>query len=415
LRLLALTHTYPRYDGDTNGPFVRFLMDELASRGHELRVLTAWDPEFDPALLEPKKGRADLTTYRYAPFDSWHQLGYSRTIHADVKVKMKMLALAPLMMAAGRRRILKEAKAFKPDILQAHWFLPNAWIAASAARKLDIPLVATLHGSDVFVAEKGFPYSHMTRVAVKQVDLLTSCSPDLRDRICALGVKREYSHVIPYAADPVMVAAKPDVAKGTEVRERFFPQGKGFMIFALGRLVYKKGYEFLIRALPAVLLERPDTKLVIAGEGDLESELKNIVAELGLSHAVHFVGRLLRDAIPAYMNACDTFVMPSIRDSAGNIDGLPNVILEAMAAAKPVVATNVAGIPLAVRPELNGLLVPEKDAKALGTALLEAASDPERLLHWGRASRALVESELNWGAVADRYESVFEELLRRKA
>ena len=110
------------------------------------------------------------------------------------------------------------------------------------------------------------------------------------------------------------------------------------------------------------------------------------------------------------MAAADLFVMPSVRDRAGNIDGLPNVILEAMALARPVVATRVAGIPLAVIHGHNGLLVPEKDPEALARALVEALSQPERLHAWGQASRALIEERLNWPVLAARYEQVFGQL-----
>jgi glycosyltransferase involved in cell wall biosynthesis len=129
---------------------------------------------------------------------------------------------------------------------------------------------------------------------------------------------------------------------------------------------------------------------------------------------VHFAGRLLRDRIGPLMGACDLFVMPSVRDRSGNIDGLPNVILEAMALGRPVIATAVAGIPLAVLEGYNGLLVPERDPQALAATLLEALSDPERLARWGRNSRALIVERLNWPVVAARYETVFQRLLEDK-
>lgn len=408
LSILALTHTYPRHTGDTNGPFVEFLMEELAARGHRVRVLTAWDALFDP---DRPGRRVQLSTYRYAPFDSWHRLGYSRTIEADVRLKKALLLLAPLMILAGTWSLWREVRRERPDLLHAHWFLPNGCMAGLVGWITGVPLVSTLHGSDVFVAEKGFPYSLMRRVALAATGRLTSCSPELRDRICRLGFPRRLSHVIPYAADPALLAAPPAPEAVSAERQHWLEGGEGPLIFALGRLVYKKGFDVLLEALPAVARAHPGLRLVIGGEGDLEHELKDQARRLGIESRVCFTGRLLRDRIGPLMGSCDLFVMPSVRDRAGNIDGLPNVILEAMALGRPVVATAVAGIPLAVIPDHNGLLVPERDPVALAAALGEALSDGERLARWGRNSRALIEDRLNWPAVAARYEAVFAKLL----
>lgn len=418
MRILALTHTYPRHKGDTNGPFVRFLMDELAARGHDVRVLTAWDAGFDPRELETDRAldgtpRARLSLFRYAPFDSWHQLGYSRTIKADVKLKPLMLLLAPLLILSSFVALLRAARRFRPDLIQAHWFLPNAFTAGLVSWFTGIPVVATLHGSDVFVAEKGFPFSLMSRVACHRVSRLTSCSPELRDRICALGLERERSHVIPYAADPGLLEREADPAAARMLRAQYLESAQGPVLLALGRLVYKKGFDILLEALPAVLARHPGLKLVIAGEGDLEQDLKQQAEQLGIRQSVVFPGRLLREEIGPHMACCDLFLMPSVIDSAGNVDGLPNVILEAMASARAVVASDVAGIPLAVRHGVTGLLAAPGDAAALSAAVLEALSKPDRLLQWGKAGRTRVETELNWASIAARYEQVFAAMVNK--
>ena len=412
MRVLALTHTYPRFPEDTSGPFVRFLMDELAVRGHETRVLTAWDAGFAAGELDADRDargrvRARLSTYRYAPVDSWHRLGYSRTIRADIRLKASMLLLSPLMIEAGTRALMRLAREFRPDLLHAHWFLPGGYMAARVARRLGLPLVCTLHGSDVFVAEKGWPFSHLSRVALHHTTRLTSCSPELRDRICALGLPRERSHVIPYAADPGLLERAPDPALTAETRARLLAGAEGPLVLALGRLVWKKGFHVLLEALPALRGAFPGLRVAVAGEGDLAGRLQSQARGLGLQGVVCFPGRLERAEIGPHMAACDLFVMPSVHDRAGNVDGLPNVILEAMAAGRAVVASDVAGIPLAVRDGVTGLLAAPGDARALRQALLRALDDEAARVAWGRAGRALVERELNWPAVAARYEEVY--------
>lgn len=412
MRILALTHTYPRFPADTSGPFVRFLMDELAARGHQVRVLSAWDAAFAEGELERDtdargRPRARLSAYRYAPFDSWHLLGYSRTIKEDLRLKAGMLLLSPLMILAGSRALLKAAREFRPDLLHAHWFLPGGAMAAVAARRLGLPLVSTLHGSDVFVAEKGWPFSWMSRVAARATTRLTSCSPELRDRVCALGVARDISHVIPYAADPGLLEREPEPAAVAAAREQLLAGAAGPLLLALGRLVWKKGFHVLLEALPPLRADFPGLRVAVAGAGDLEGRLREQVRRLGLREVVCFPGPLERGAIAPHMAACDLFVMPSVHDRAGNVDGLPNVILEAMAMRRAVVASEVAGIPLAVRDGVTGLLAAPNDPRALRQALRRALGDPAAREAWGRAGRALVERELNWPAVAARYEEVY--------
>jgi glycosyltransferase involved in cell wall biosynthesis len=111
----------------------------------------------------------------------------------------------------------------------------------------------------------------------------------------------------------------------------------------------------------------------------------------------------LRDRLPDLFRAADLFVLPAVHDRKGNVDGLPNVILEAMASGLPVVASAISGIPLAVADRRTGRLVPEGEPAALAEALLELLRQPETRRAFGAAGRARAVSELTWDAVAARY------------
>src|SRR5207237_10730454 len=100
------------------------------------------------------------------------------------------------------------------------------------------------------------------------------------------------------------------------------------LIVALGRLVYKKGLTFLLEAMPRIRARHPNAVLVIGGYGDLREELERRAHELGLASSVYFPGQLARDRAARYIGAADVVVVPSIRDQGGNVDGLPNVLLE---------------------------------------------------------------------------------------
>jgi glycosyltransferase involved in cell wall biosynthesis len=122
---------------------------------------------------------------------------------------------------------------------------------------------------------------------------------------------------------------------------------------------------------------------------------------------------VLRDTLPDLYRAADVFVLPAVHDPRGNVDGLPNVILEAMACALPVVASGISGIPLAVEPETTGLLVPEGRPDLLAAALDRLLADPPQARAWGRAGRAKAERELTWDAVAARYREGYQIALER--
>ncbi|HUP27878.1 MAG TPA: glycosyltransferase, partial [Chloroflexia bacterium] len=151
-----------------------------------------------------------------------------------------------------------------------------------------------------------------------------------------------------------------------------------------------------------------------AGGGDLEGRLRELVHQLGVEKSVLMPGWVARDKLPLYFSGCDLFVLPSVVDQQGNVDGLPNTLLEAMASARPVVATDVAGIPLAVRDGVNGLLVPEKQPGELSAAINLLLRAPELRHRYGEASRARVETELNWETTARTFIGLFAAARKRR-
>jgi glycosyltransferase involved in cell wall biosynthesis len=199
---------------------------------------------------------------------------------------------------------------------------------------------------------------------------------------------------VPYGVD--LAAFAPREAP-TAVRARLgVPEGRLFVL-ALGRLVEKKGFADLV----AAAARTTGVHVVIAGAGDLERELKTQARALGAP--VGFPGSLDRAAVAAALAAADVVVVPSVRDRAGNVDGLPNVLLEALAAGRAVVATRVAGIPDVIRDGENGLLVEERDPAALAAALARLAREGETRSRLGGAARRTAEETLTWGAAVDAF------------
>jgi glycosyltransferase involved in cell wall biosynthesis len=148
---------------------------------------------------------------------------------------------------------------------------------------------------------------------------------------------------------------------------------------------------------------------VLAGGGDRLEEFR--AATRAWSERVHFPGSVLRDTLPDLYRAADVFVLPAVHDRQGNVDGLPNVILEAMASGLPVVASGISGIPLAVEPGASGLLIEEGSATALASALDTLLADADRAPRDGRARPRQGGRELTWDAVAAAYRRAYVEAI----
>ncbi|MCB1032522.1 MAG: glycosyltransferase family 4 protein, partial [Acidobacteria bacterium] len=172
-----------------------------------------------------------------------------------------------------------------------------------------------------------------------------------------------------------------------------------------GRMATKKGYQHLVPALGELFASRPDLHLVLAGGGDRLEEFRRAAAPW--ADRVHFPGAVYRDTLPDLYRAADVFVLPAVHDPKGNVDGLPNVILEAMASGLPVVASAISGIPLAVEEGKTGRLVPEKNSRALLEVLVELSGNLDYARALGQAGRRKIEEELTWDAVAARYREAY--------
>ncbi len=308
--------------------------------------------------------------------------------------------VAPLYALAMRHAVARIARAKAFDVVHAHWIVPNGLIALPGAARSRLAI--GLHGSDVFLAERSLLRPFARRV-LRHCELLTGCSPELVDRVVALGYPADRARVIPYGVDADLY--RPDEERRELARQRLGIAADARVLLAVGRMVSKKGFGDLLLAAPPLLERFADLRFVFAGAGDLLSTFEARAREI--SDRIRFLGAVPHEDLADLYRAADAFVLPAIHDRAGNVDGLPNVILEAMASGLPVVASDISGIPLAVEDQGTGLLVREGDAVALGEALSTLLADPERARDWGRAGRAKVERDLTWDAVARRYEEAY--------
>jgi glycosyltransferase involved in cell wall biosynthesis len=172
--------------------------------------------------------------------------------------------------------------------------------------------------------------------------------------------------------------------------------------------VERKGIAYLLRALP-LIAAAIDAKVAIVGKGDpkVEADLRAIAGELKLGDRVVFAGKVPEADLIRWYQSCDVFCLPAIVDSQGETEGLGVVLLEALNYARPVVASNVGGIPDIIRDGKTGLLCPEKDPQALAAAILRLLKDPGLGEKLGRQGCDLVRTEFSWEHIVAQWEGFY--------
>jgi phosphatidyl-myo-inositol dimannoside synthase len=396
MKLLMVTSSYPKYPGDVTSPFIESIARALAARGHAIDLVLPEHPKLRRPAHEPLR----FFPYRYAPRASWAIWGYAASLEADVRVRGRVYLLAPLVAAALRRAVARRLESQRYDAVHVHWVVPNAAMIFDLVRSHRVPLVVSLHGSDVFLAERLWPARSLARRAFDAAGAITACSEDLRGRALALGAAAARTRTVAYGVDAGDFAPAPDAAA---LRARLGLREDERLVLGVGRLVEKKGFAQLIDASAGL----EHARVVIAGAGDLRGELQARALERGAP--VTLVGALERDAVRAAFAAADVVAVPSVVDRAGNVDGLPNTLLEALAAGRAVVASRLAGIPDVVQDGVNGRLVPPGDAPALAAALRELLADDVQRGRLGAAARDTAVARLGWDAAARAFEECYAE------
>lgn len=396
-----VTSSYPRFKGDAVATFMEPIAAGIAARGHRVHLVAPWHPRWNRGNSE---GGVHFHLFPYAPVPSLNVFGYAEAMRADTRLRVSAVAVAPLALAAGWHRARQVARDTCATVMHAHWVIPGGTIGAFAGGSR--PLVISLHGSDVFVAERHVLARQAARAAFRRAAWVTACSGDLAGRAVKLGAPVDRTSVVPYGVDSDQF--KPDPRARAQGRTMLgVPEGTP-VVFAFGRLVAKKGFEHLIDAAALLAGEYPTLHLAIAGEGDLAAALRARATTAGVAERVQWLGGVPQHVVPTLLAAADVAVVPSVHDEAGNVDGLPNTVLEIMASGTALVATSAGGIGTVATDGETARLVPERDAPALAAAIDYLLRQPARRDEIGRRARDLVSRDYSWARVAEEFETIYE-------
>jgi glycosyltransferase involved in cell wall biosynthesis len=260
------------------------------------------------------------------------------------------------------RRLRPLLSAWKPDLILSYWLYPEGWSAVLAGRKLKVPVIVGSRGSDL-----GTGLDLVTRFQTKRVvqcsaGVLT-VSEQLRNRAISLGAEPNRVRTVMNGCDLSTFHRRE---RQIERTRHSIPADAELIVF-VGHLVGGKGVRELVDAVAELAPKRPRLRAVLIGDGRLESELRMQASRLGIEERIHLAGRASAANIASWLGACDVFTLPSYSE------GFPNVVVEALACGRPVVATHVGGIPDLVSKE-TGILIAPRETKALASALEAALS-----------------------------------------
>jgi glycosyltransferase involved in cell wall biosynthesis len=324
------------------------------------------------------------------------------------QIKAKALAWgAPLLSIPDRgpldwRVVAELAKVCRRErvaIWHGHDYKSNA-LGLLLRRIHRMKLVTTVHGWGVQATRRTPFYNRIDRLCLPHYDQVICVSEDLRSACLSCGVAESRCVLVSNAIDMEQFRRRRTAA---EAKAAFgLPAGR-LLVGAVGRLSGEKGFDVLIRAADRLVQKGRDVGLAIAGEGSELGRLKALIDGLGRSDRFRLLG-YVADPAPLY-EAMDAYALSSLSE------GLPNVLLEAMAFEVPVVATRVAGVPRLVEDDGNGLLVGPGSEEELAAALSRLLDDDAMRLRLGRAARRTIEADYSFDARIRRIRSIYDELL----
>jgi len=326
------------------------------------------------------------TAYMHPPGDAGFEVLQRRA--RDLRCRVLSIPdrgpLDPLVLV----RLLQTCRRLNVRIWHAHEYKSNA-IGLLLRPLHSMKLVTTLHGW-VQQTRRTRLYYAVDRFCLRHYDHAIAISADLYAELESLRLRADRRSLLPNGVDQDVFQRRCRPALATLRRQLGVPNGRA-VLGAVGRLSPEKGFDNLIRALPSLLERGLDVELWIAGEGESRRELHRLIDHLGVEKRVKLLG--FREDVTAVYEAVDLVVISSSRE------GLPNVLLEAMAMSTPVVATAVAGIPAVVRDGVNGLLCPPGDVPSLAAAIARLLQDGPLRERLAEAGRRTVEARFTF---ADR-------------
>jgi len=395
-RVLVLTSTFPRWQGDNEPPFVFELCRRLGSE-FDILVLA---PHADGAKRFEKMGNIEVMRFRYF-FSRWEKLAYQGGILANLKQSRWRYLLLPFFFLSQLAALWQILRHRPVDLIHAHWLIPQGLTAVLAGVfiKNMPPVICTSHGGDL-LGLNGRWMNLLKRWVIRRTSALTVVSNAMANCALALGAIPEQLQTISMGVDTEALFT-PDLAGCRANNEILF----------VGRLVEKKGCTYLLEAMPEILKQHPEARLNVVGSGPEEDALKQQVGRLGIAQAVNFHGAVSNAEIPCLYRQATVFVAPFVITAQGDQEGLGLVLVEALACECPVVVSDMPAIRDVVIDGVTGLVCKQRDSADLAAKVCFLLNHPDQGEKLGKVGRQHVQENFDWSVISRRYAALIDELV----
>ncbi|MFL5549638.1 MAG: glycosyltransferase [Gemmatimonadaceae bacterium] len=386
MNVLFLTHSFPRAEGDAAGSFILRLAVALRAENVTVRVVAPAGPGLSAA--DEIEG-ISVERFRYAP-RRYESLAYTGNMANDVASSWTAKLALVGFLGSDFLHAVRARRSFEPAVVHAHWWFPNGVVGTWVGGLAHIPLVTTLHGTDVRLVRTVGVAKPLFAHVLKHSAAVTTVSRWLKEETEAL-----VSDVHPTVA-PMPVATNLFAPGASRDGQR---------LLFVGRLSDQKGVSHILHAMS--LMKTPAT-LDVVGDGPNRDALKRLTQELGLGPRIQWHGNLSQSRLPAFYQQASAVVLPSVDE------GLGLVAVESLLCETPVVAFDSGGLRDVVQNEKTGLLVKAGDRAALARALDDLLTRDEKGRDLGRAGRLYALSAFAPESAARRYAEIYRQVVGAK-
>jgi glycosyltransferase involved in cell wall biosynthesis len=394
LQVLHVVTSFPRTPTDPITPWLVELVRRQRESGIDARVFAPayrGGPAIEPFPEIP------VARFRYAP-ESLETLTHEESVPDRIRHHPSAVSLLPLYLAGGIRAA-HDAGHDQPDVVHVHWPMPHALFGAAVRHGSGdrTAVVCSYYSVELnWVTQKLRPLLPFLRWTARTADAVTAISNSTGAAVRRLT--EQPVSIVPYGAaldDDGLPSVRPALSGDGPLRVLF-----------VGRLVERKGVEVLVRAL-AGLASLPDAELTVIGAGERADVIERTARLHGVADRVHLRGTVTREELVRSYSNHDVFVLPAVVDAKGDTEGLGVVLLEALRFERPVIASDLGGIPDIVEHERTGLLVPPGDPAILGSAIESLARNPDRARQMALRGRQVARDRFGWDRVLESTSRVY--------
>jgi glycosyltransferase involved in cell wall biosynthesis len=390
LKILTVTHNYPRFIGDPAGAFVARIAEGIISLGHQVEVVA---PHAPGTAVDEEVGGVRVHRFRYAP-EFLERVAYTGGLHQSTLGSPLAALSFPGFVLGFSSAVRRAVRQMAPDLIHAHWWLPGGWFASRS----QVPFVVTCHGSDVGLLGWSSAFRLLATTVFGRAARTTTVSAFLA---------RDIGRWLPEQTGHVTVTPMP-------VDVEAFLQGSGAVkvgppqILYAGNLVPSKGVDVLLRAAAELTHRGVPYQLKILGQGPSQASLEALAHDLGIESSTTWSPFVPQTAMPAEYGASTVVVLPT----RGQAEGLGLTLVEALLAGAAVVGTPAGGIPEVVRHEETGLLAREGTPADLADQLQRLLTDASLRARLSRAGREHVLAMYSPRTTIGRFLEIYRDVAR---